>query len=239
MNDLLQQVLDAHGGLDRWNRLERVSADLEVGGVLWALKGQSAFAGASRVTVDLHRQRTSHAPFLAAGQRSTMEADRVSIETADGRTLAERDDPRASFAGHSLETPWDATQLAYFTGYAMWTYLTAPFCFAADGFEVSEIAPWIEDGEPWRRLRVRFPPWIATHCREQTFYYDRGGLLCRHDYDVDVAGGSMAAHYVHGYQAFDGIQVPTRRRVFVRDEGGHWAPEPLVVSIDLGAVEFS
>src|SRR2546428_5616243 len=31
---------------------------------------------------------------------------------------------------------------------------------------------------------------------EQTFYFDQQGLLRRHDYDVDVAGGTPAAHYV-------------------------------------------
>jgi hypothetical protein len=41
--------------------------------------------------------------------------------------VEERANPRASFAGHVLETPWDRIQLAYFRGYAMWTYLTTPF----------------------------------------------------------------------------------------------------------------
>jgi hypothetical protein len=34
--------------------------------------------------------------------------------------------PQASFAGHALETPWTEPQLAYFAGYAMWTYLNLP-----------------------------------------------------------------------------------------------------------------
>ena len=147
--------------------------------------------------------------------------------------------PRESFAGHSLETPWDRSQLAYFAGYAIWTYLTAPFCFAMEGCEVSEGNPWHEDGETWRVLSVKFPPWLATHCERQAFYYDAGGLLRRHDYVVDIAGGSKAVHYVHGYRAFSGIMVPTRRRVFVPDAQGRPMPEPLVVSIDLDGVGFT
>jgi len=35
---------------------------------------------------------------------------------------------------------WDDLHLAYFSGYAMWNYLTTPFLFAMEGFEVEEAA---------------------------------------------------------------------------------------------------
>ena len=39
MNELLAKVLDAHGGVHRWNGYERVEATLVSGGGLFALKG--------------------------------------------------------------------------------------------------------------------------------------------------------------------------------------------------------
>jgi hypothetical protein len=36
--------------------------------------------------------------------------DRVTIETTAGKVLAERTNPRASFAGHDLDTKWDPLQ---------------------------------------------------------------------------------------------------------------------------------
>jgi hypothetical protein len=41
MGDLLETVLDAHGGLERWNQLDTVSARPIQGGVLRAVKGQA------------------------------------------------------------------------------------------------------------------------------------------------------------------------------------------------------
>jgi hypothetical protein len=41
VSDLLETVLAAHGGLERWNQLDTVSARLIQGGVLWAVKGQA------------------------------------------------------------------------------------------------------------------------------------------------------------------------------------------------------
>ncbi|SOY68859.1 conserved hypothetical protein [Cupriavidus taiwanensis] len=72
-----------------------------------------------------------------------------------------------------METPWDTLHRAYFNGYAMWTYLTSPFHVAMPGFEVEDIPPWIEGHERWRGLRVRFPDYIASHCKEQDFYFWR------------------------------------------------------------------
>ena len=38
MNDLLQHVLAAHGGLDRWRELSTVRASIVTGGELWGLE---------------------------------------------------------------------------------------------------------------------------------------------------------------------------------------------------------
>jgi hypothetical protein len=239
MNDLLTLAIEANGGLGRWKELSEVSADLDVGGVLWGLKGQQGFVGASRVTAALHHQWASHSPFLEPAHRTSFKAESVAIETLDDDIVEARENTRQSFAGHTLETPWDRIQLAYFAGYAMWTYLTSPFSLVAEGFESEEVAPWQEDGETWRALRVRFPKSIATHSTEQIFYFDDKGLLRRHDYDVDVSAGSPAAHYVYDHKPFNGIIVPTKRRIHIRGEDGKPQMEPLLVSIDLSNIKIS
>ena len=127
----------------------------------------------------------------------------------DGAVVEALGQPRASFAGHTLETPWSTLQLAYFVGTAMWTYLTQPFTFAMPGFRTSELEPWDEAGQRWRRLRVAWPSNLATHSTEQTLYFDKNGLLARHDYDVEITGGTSAAHYVSDYDEVAGIKVPT------------------------------
>jgi hypothetical protein len=64
-------------------------------------------------------------------------------------------------------------------------------------------------------------------------YFNQHGLLKRHDYDVEIAGGTPGAHYVSDLKEFSGIVFPTKRRILPRQADGHSAPEPLVVSIDL------
>jgi hypothetical protein len=239
MGDLLETVLEAHGGLERWNQLDSVSARLTQGGVLWAVKGQAGVLDDVVVTASLHDERVSHRPFGAPDRRSAFTPERVAIETDDGSVLDVLREPRASFAGHVTETPWSTLQLAYFAGTAMWTYLTQPFTFAMPGFQTSELEPWDESGQRWRRLRVIWPSNLATHSTEQTLYFDDDGLLARHDYDVEINGGNTAAHYVSDYDEVAGIKLPTKHRIVPRTPDGASLAEPLFVSIDLSEIAFT
>src|SRR5262249_40373363 len=146
------------------------------------------------------------------------------------RVIEELLDPRSSFAGHSLETPWTRLQLAYFAGYAMWTYFNAPFNFANPGYKLEELEPWKENGETFRRLQVTFPKEVATHSTVQTFYIDETGLIKRHDYDVDILGGSAAVQYVSDHVDVQGLKVATKRRIYVRlEDNTALIPDPLLV----------
>ena len=239
MNDFLQQVLDAHGGLARWNQLKSVKARIITGGGLWALKGLIQDPAPREMTVSLHEQFASVTPFGQPGWRTSFRPGRIAIETTAGELVRERIDPRSSFADHAMKTPWDPLHRAYFNGYAMWTYLTTPFSMAMPGFEVSEIETWVESGERWQDLRVRFPDEIASHSKEQDFYFGEDFLLRRHDYHVDVAGSFPAAQYVSDFVDVQGIRVPTRRRAYARGPDLQPVRDLLMVAIDLSAVEFS
>ena len=239
MRSLLADVIEAHGGLDRWKRHHTLTATLVTGGGLWAMKGLVQDPKPRTMRVSLHEQRASVAPFGGPNLRTEFTAQRVAIVSREGAVLQERPAPRASFSGHTMTTPWDPLHRAYFNGYAMWTYLTTPFFMATPGFEVSETEPWMEGDELWRRLRVRFPERIESHSAEQEFYFGPDLLLRRHDYRVDVSGSFGAAQYVHDVVDADGIKVPTRRRAYFRGPNGQPARDVLLVSIDLSGFQFA
>jgi hypothetical protein len=219
--------------------LASVTARLAQGGATWTLKGQEGVLDDVHITAQLHEERASHYPFGAVGRRSAFTPERVAIETDGGTVVEELKRPRDSFAGHTLETPWTTLQLAYFVGTAMWTYLTQPFTFAMPGFETSELEPWHENGERWRRLQVTWPSYLATHSTVQTLYFGEDGLIRRHDYDVEIMGGFTAAHYISNYTQVAGIMVPGKHRIFPRTPEGQALSEPLLVSIDVSEVEFA
>jgi hypothetical protein len=195
-DDLLSTAIEAAGGQKLWNTLGGLTVDLSVGGPIWAMKGWPAGATFDQtVTLDTVDERIEFSPFTRPDWRMTFDAtaDTVALQTLDGHAVDTLTPARAAFKGHLRPTPWDALHLGYFLGYANWNYFTTPFLFSYPGVVANEIEPWHEAGQTWRRLRVRFPSSIATHNREQVFYFDSTGLQRRMDYITEVLGPDRLA----------------------------------------------
>ncbi|KVS39923.1 hypothetical protein [Burkholderia ubonensis] len=237
MSTLLEQAIQAHGGIENWNRFRTVSAELDIGGAVWHLKEQPGLFHGIELVANLWHQHVAIAS-PAGGWRGTFEPDIVAIDTVTGETLETRHAPRDAYRGHTQQTRWDRLHALYFTGYALWTYLTIPFLYAGPGFHTEELPDWHENGETWRRLKVTFPDAIASHSREQVSYFGEDGLLRRHDYTVDVMGGARGANYASGYRNVRGVMVPMSRRVFAYDDAAHKIDELLLVSIDIRSIDF-
>lgn len=238
MNQLLADILDAHGGLDRWNQYHKVEATIVSGGGLFQFKGIPQDPTPRRMCVWLHEERSSVFPYGAPDQRTMFTPERIAIEKLDGTVVAQRYAPKDSFAGHQMNTPWDPLQRAYFNGEALWTYLTTPFLLAMDGVRVEETEPLPEAGETWRVLRAFFPASIDTHSQIQDFFFGEDLKLRRHDYTVNIAGGFGAAQLTSDYIVANGMHLPTKRRAYTRGPDRRLILEMLMVSIDLSEVRF-
>jgi hypothetical protein len=158
MTELLDLVLQAHGGIERWRTFDTVRATFVSSGGLLPLKGLEVTPKSSEAIATIREESLRIDGYRQPDWRMRFTPDRVVIESMNAQIVKERTNPRESFAGHTLTTAWDTIQVAYFNGYARWTYLTTPFFMAMPGFYVTEIEPWKEGSEIWRGLRVRFPP---------------------------------------------------------------------------------
>lgn len=212
MNDLLQRAIAAQGGADRWKTVRAIEADVSVSGLLWDIKGSPR--GLDKVAMRFlpDTPHGSITPF--AGGSGHFRPDRVWITDAEDKVIASRDNPRAAFDGQ-LMTKWDELGELYFLSYAMWNYFNTPFLLARPGVKTEDIGEHQEFGQTWRKLKAVFPDTIPTHSAEQTFYFDKDGLLRRQDYDTEILGG-VASHYSFDHQTIDGIVFPTLRRVVRR-----------------------
>jgi len=236
---LLDTAIRAHGGLERWRELSSVQAEASITGAVWDLKGRPNVLKDVIITASTQHERLVM-DFPGQNRRSIFEPNRILIETEGGDLVEARDNPVDHFAEQTADTPWDDIDVAYFSGEALWTYLTTPFLFSGPGFSVyEEPEPWTEDGEEWRPLRVSFPDSIASHSHEQLFFFGHAGLLRRHDYAVDVLGGTTGANYALQNREVDGIVVPTRRRVYGYEGNHQVVREPVLVAIEIGEIGFS
>jgi hypothetical protein len=184
----------------------------------------------ARVSTEV--QRVVFTPYPSRGHKGVFERGAVRIEADNGSLVRERLDPRAELGSHRHLLWWDHLDLLYFGGSSLWTYLTSPFIFASPRFQVQALDPWPERGEIWRPLEVTFPAELHTHSQKQVFYFGPDGLIRRQDYTAEEFGTwARSAHYCDNYRDFDGLVMPTRRRVFLRRPDDRARRHPVLIWI--------
>lgn len=233
--DLLDLAVAAHGGQTRWDEISSIKIDVSITGAIWYAKGQPDVLNDVVMNVDTRQQRVL-TTFVGHDRQTVFEPAQVVIEGLDGRTEETRKDPEDSFRGQTAETPWDAVQVAYFSGEALWTYLNSPFLFTQERFKSEEVESIRVEDETWRRLRVLFPDEVKSHTHEQFFCFGADGLLRRHDYTVDILGGATGLNYASEYREVDGLMFPTKRRVYAYEGDYQLVPEPLLVAVDISGI---
>ena len=237
MSELLDIAIKAHGGLDRWSKVNAIRTTASLTGAIWFVKGRGDVLKNVEILAETKRERLTM-DFPGQNKRTIFEPNRVDVETSQGNLITGRDNPEKSFEGHKTETPWDDVHVAYFSGEAMWTYLNTPFLYAQTGFETEEISSIQVDGETWRRLKIVFPENVKSHTRVQISCFGPDGLLRRHDYTVDVLGGATGLNYAFDYRDVDGIMIPTTRRVYAYEGDYQLVKEPLLVAIDMSEISL-
>jgi hypothetical protein len=234
MTDLLDQVLDVHGGLDNWRGVSSIDMRLTLRGNLLTVKQHPDGIQDALVKIDAQEPRTLISPFPRRGSRGVFDRGRVMIQNDQGTMTSEEERPRETFEGHQRQTPWNDLQFLYFVGYAFHNYFTMPFLLTRTGVTCEEIERHEEHGETWRVLKATFPAGLDVHCPKQRFYFNAQGLLVRNDYFTEVGRGN-AAHYTYDHKNFDGFIFPTHRRVVARDAHDHTSmagPSTFIVDIE-------
>jgi hypothetical protein len=209
---IVQEAVEAHGGLGYWNSLKGLEAEITAKGFLFTAKRRPVL---NRVRMRAHKGEPYFAffDFPQPGQTAELIGTNE-VRLLDGRRsiIARRENPRAAFHGIKHFFYWDDLDFTYFAGYATWNYLTTPFLLLEPGFILTELDPLPGALAALTRIEVIFPDHIPTHSRKQTFYFDDQRLLRRLDYTAEVVGGwAHAAHLCEEYRTFGGIKVPTKR----------------------------
>jgi len=231
--DLVNAVIEAHGGKKTWEEGREFEAVISASGFLFAAKRRPVLDRV-RVVGSCGEPRFAFRDFPSPGLTGELAGDaEARIADAGGNISAARQRPREFFRGMRHLFRWDDLDFIYFGGYAAWNYLATPFLFLREGFSFEVRAdPSTQSGDG-PVLRVTFPPDLPTHCRVQTFRFGRDFLLRSLEYTAEVVGRwAHALHLCDEYRSFDGIRMPTRRRVYPLLLNRRM-PGPLLVDIEV------
>jgi hypothetical protein len=145
-------------------------------------KGKAGILDNVVIEVDCHPQHVVYSPFISSEQRRVYTPNRTAVvETTDGKIVDSRDNPRAPSKGTGRQTQWDNLHLVYFSGYAMWMYLTSPFLLKLPNVRTEEIEPWEEQAD------VLAPAQSDVSAGNRDTQH-RAGFLLRQDRHTEMTG---------------------------------------------------
>ena len=81
MNDLLASAIAAHGGADRWDRIQTIAVDAAITGAFWQIKGQGDALTNVHFVVDTTRERLTM-DLVGQDRRWVFQPDRVVLQYA-------------------------------------------------------------------------------------------------------------------------------------------------------------
>ena len=227
---LLDDAIDACGGLARWNSLSRFTLHLSVGGSLFSDAGHAREFKDVTAEGSTRTQSVRFTGITGGEQSGAFQPDAITIESLDGQVLRTWRNPSLAFPAASAPALADELHLVFFCGVAIWNYLTIPFLLAHPDVVLEELSPRSEGTETWRRLRAQFPAHLITLAPEQIFYFDQNALQRRTDHDLF---GMKVAHHSWAHDNFGGIVVPTLRRVQTLQADGTQIAKPVLMDVEI------
>jgi hypothetical protein len=230
---LLNDAIEASGGLAKWNRLKRFTLQLSIAGELVAGADRSPRFKEIVAEGSTRRQLVRLTGFADPGVCGVYRPDRVDIENADGNVLRTWRAAHPIFRPRASDGLVDEMQLVFMCGLSIWRDLTSPFVLAHPDVTTEELSPWAEQGQVWRRMRATLPKRFGAH--EQTFYFDSSGLQRRTDRDLY---GVRVADYSWAHQEFGGIVLATLRRSLGLAADGTVAAKPSLFDVEIFDAEF-
>ncbi len=89
-------AVNAHGGLDRWNKVKAIKVGASITGAIWFVKGKGDSLKNVVLTAETRSERLT-VDFPEQDKRAIFEPNRIVIETVNGTLIEARDHPEKSF----------------------------------------------------------------------------------------------------------------------------------------------
>jgi len=248
---LVSHVLRAHGGRDHWRSKMAFSAHVSISGALLpppdgCPTSETPYIAIGNYTVPTRpRGRPTARELVIEGDTrlprlkifgahdvtryGVYMPGRVEFRTRSHQLLEALDDPIETLAARPPDRPLRPMERVFLFGATIWSAITAPFLLDAPGVSVWE--------EPGGLLRVEFPKGIDPLAPKRVLHVAQDGLIRRYDYELRYLHPSPLVDTASAHIAFDGIVVPTLRRILPLKVDSERSPA--LLDIEIFDIRFS
>jgi len=215
---VLERACDHFGGWETWRAVSKIRLfpDRLSGLVPWLKGNGRTFPIPSEFEIRPHERWARFSNYPDAGHVGIFDNGVVRLQHREtNATVLQSDHHRRSFRGLAKNRRWSPIDALYFFGYALTHYHSLPFSLLdARLIRAREVG---SPSDPSSVLDVELPADLPTHCRRQSFYFDKVGRLTRHDYHSEVVGfWARGAHFWKRQVSCQGFPISLERQVVLR-----------------------
>jgi hypothetical protein len=254
---LAEQVLQAHGGAPQWQKTARFSAHVSISGALLPPPEGRPPPGTPHVTIggytlatrsqarptlrELVMEGETTRPFMRIFSSTNLKRyaiyspARTEFRDMSGRLIEAEDNPMVTMGGRYVGPPLGAHNRILLFGALVWSAIVGPFVLELGGKGEEEPSPQAQS--EFRRLRIELPRSLDPVAPVRSLSVDSQGLARRADYELHPFFPGPVVDTLSAYGSFDGIAVPTLRRLQALSADGTVEPTPLV-DIEIFDVRF-
>lgn len=237
--ELLETMIDAHGGLQKWFEFSRATARVLITGDVWSSpKGEPVFAD-TQIEILTQEESVTMVSNGSSGLRSVFRPNIIQLEVPGEELVETRYNPRTSFEAGGRLSEWDKFQMAYVCSYSIWNCLTQPFLFSFSGFEIEEVAPRPAGTETWRTIKVEYPEYIVSPSRQIICYVGDDGLMRQQDFVHHNLNDITISSVMTEYAEIQGMRLPVVRKLYLAKDLENGTDAPLFASIQIKDIAFS
>ncbi|MBR0748994.1 hypothetical protein JQ582_34185 [Bradyrhizobium japonicum] len=142
---LLEQVLSASGGSDRWRNLRGFTVHMTMSGLLIEQKHRENSLKEVVIEADIREHSVRVMGFDASNDRLFCDLSQVGIENGNGQVIQAERRSFEDWTKRASNGSWDVLDLAQFCGYSVWTLVAMPY-FLETAASIREDDPPLVNG---------------------------------------------------------------------------------------------
>jgi hypothetical protein len=176
--ELIEQAIERHGGMARYQQIDRIVCDVTtMGGLAMRRRGlHYDFPLPNRVTLMPRQNQAVLHDYPAPGSSCLYDNGRVAQVGGGREARFDSDNHRRQMLAVSrLRRPWSVLDAVYFFGYAMTHYASLPF--SLPGLKVVGLARR-RSGDWHTRIDVEYPDGAHTTARSRPFISMAAACWC-------------------------------------------------------------
>jgi len=161
---------------------------------------------------------------------------RAEFRDMSGALISAQDAPVAALAQHGERQPFETLDRMFLVGALIWGAVIGPFVLALGGETREE--PRANDRNQYRRMWMELPETLDPITAERWLSIDNRGLIHQIEHRFLPYHQGQIVESLSNYESFDGIRIPTLRRMQARRADGTLDQTPLI-DIEIFDVQFS